>query len=155
MHTEPRAARLFLLASRSPRPGDRCRYPAKHETKKPVRFKLSHLFYLVAISAVVVAFCVNRWTIRYPIENIDSTRRVNQHPQWKFEQSIGDHEGPFRSTGSNYCYGNVECTFTYSNNGSIKKLVIPPNTYGGQDFIVHFFENRKKNHLLQIYKRAE
>ena len=28
MHTEPRAARLFLLASRSPRPGDRCRYHA-------------------------------------------------------------------------------------------------------------------------------
>ena len=28
MHTEPRAARVFLLASRSPRPGDRCRYPA-------------------------------------------------------------------------------------------------------------------------------
>ena len=27
MHTEPRAARLFLLASLSPRPGDRCRYP--------------------------------------------------------------------------------------------------------------------------------
>ena len=27
MHTEPRAARLFLLASRSPRPGDRWRYP--------------------------------------------------------------------------------------------------------------------------------
>ena len=29
MHTEPRAARLFLLASRSPRPGDRCRYHAQ------------------------------------------------------------------------------------------------------------------------------
>ena len=29
MHTEPRAARLSLLASRSPRPGDRCRYHAQ------------------------------------------------------------------------------------------------------------------------------
>ena len=29
MHTEPRAARLFLLACLSPRPGDRGRYPAK------------------------------------------------------------------------------------------------------------------------------
>ena len=29
MHTEPRAARLSLLASRSPRPGDRCRYPPR------------------------------------------------------------------------------------------------------------------------------
>ena len=28
MHTEPRVAWLFLLASRSPRPGERCRYPA-------------------------------------------------------------------------------------------------------------------------------
>ena len=28
LHTEPRAARLFLLASPSPRPGERCRYPA-------------------------------------------------------------------------------------------------------------------------------
>ena len=26
LHTEPRAARVFLLASRSPRPGERCRY---------------------------------------------------------------------------------------------------------------------------------
>ena len=26
MHTEPRVARLFLLARLSPRPGDRCRY---------------------------------------------------------------------------------------------------------------------------------
>ena len=29
LHTEPRAARLFLLASLSPRPGERCRYPAQ------------------------------------------------------------------------------------------------------------------------------
>ena len=29
LHTEPRAARVFLLASRSPRPGERCRYPAQ------------------------------------------------------------------------------------------------------------------------------
>ena len=29
MHTEPRAARVFQLASLSPRPGERCRYPAK------------------------------------------------------------------------------------------------------------------------------
>lgn len=28
MHKEPRATRVFLLASRSPRLGDRCRYPA-------------------------------------------------------------------------------------------------------------------------------
>ena len=28
LHTEPRAARGFLLASRSPRPGERCRYTA-------------------------------------------------------------------------------------------------------------------------------
>ena len=32
MHTEPRAARLFLLASRSPRPGDRCRYLAQDDS---------------------------------------------------------------------------------------------------------------------------
>ena len=32
LHTEPRAARLFLLGSRSPRPGERCRYPAKTQT---------------------------------------------------------------------------------------------------------------------------
>ena len=30
LHTEPRAARLFLLASLSPRPGERCRYHACH-----------------------------------------------------------------------------------------------------------------------------
>ena len=29
LHTEPRAARLFLLARYSPRPGERCRYSAK------------------------------------------------------------------------------------------------------------------------------
>ena len=29
LHTEPRAARLFLLARLSPRPGERCRYPAR------------------------------------------------------------------------------------------------------------------------------
>ena len=29
MHTEPRVARLFLLASRSPRPGERGRYPTQ------------------------------------------------------------------------------------------------------------------------------
>ena len=29
LHTEPRAARLFLLVRFSPRPGERCRYPAK------------------------------------------------------------------------------------------------------------------------------
>ena len=28
LHTEPRAARVFLLACLSPRPGERCRYPA-------------------------------------------------------------------------------------------------------------------------------
>ena len=28
LHTEPRAARVYLLASRSPRPGERCRYQA-------------------------------------------------------------------------------------------------------------------------------
>ena len=32
MHTEPRAARAFLLASQSPRPGDRCRYHAPLKT---------------------------------------------------------------------------------------------------------------------------
>ena len=31
MHTEPRAARVFLLACRSPRPGERCRYHAHGE----------------------------------------------------------------------------------------------------------------------------
>ena len=42
MHTEPRAARFFLLASRSPRPGDRCRYPAKGiETAMPERIELT------------------------------------------------------------------------------------------------------------------
>ena len=32
MHTEPRAARVFLLARLSPRPGDRCRYTASNRT---------------------------------------------------------------------------------------------------------------------------
>ena len=34
MHTEPRAARVFLLASLSPRPGDRCRYHARTNVSK-------------------------------------------------------------------------------------------------------------------------
>ena len=34
LHTEPRAARLFLLARCSPRPGERCRYPAQKPTWK-------------------------------------------------------------------------------------------------------------------------
>ena len=35
MHTEPRAARLFLLARLSPRPGDRCRYVPIQMTEPP------------------------------------------------------------------------------------------------------------------------
>ena len=35
LHTEPRAARLFLLARLSPRPGERCRYPAKTQMNTP------------------------------------------------------------------------------------------------------------------------
>ena len=31
LHTESRAARLFLLARLSPRPGERCRYPTQSE----------------------------------------------------------------------------------------------------------------------------
>ena len=37
LHTEPRAARLYLLACRSPRPGERCRYPTTLQVALPRR----------------------------------------------------------------------------------------------------------------------
>ena len=65
MHTEPRAARFFLLASRSPRPGDRCRYSV-HLTEKMMARKAdigcglsrvevcSLLFVLLVLMSIVV-----------------------------------------------------------------------------------------------------
>ena len=50
LHTEPRAARLFLLACLSPRPGERCRYPAKTMP----RISLKSIFILVAIAALLL-----------------------------------------------------------------------------------------------------
>ena len=49
MHTEPRAARLFLLARPSPRPGNRCRYPAM------ARFSIRQLFIVIALVALLLA----------------------------------------------------------------------------------------------------
>ena len=63
MHTEPRAARIFLLASRSPRPGDRCRYPAQPINKNPSNLnymspasKIGHIRGGVAIASFFFPF---------------------------------------------------------------------------------------------------
>ena len=61
MHTEPRAARLFLLARLSPRPGDRCRYTADtiESHLSVIELVLRMLFVpAVVLGVLVVVGCI-------------------------------------------------------------------------------------------------
>ena len=46
LHTEPRAARVFLLASLSPRPGERCRYPTQSDTELNMQIAKAAVLFL-------------------------------------------------------------------------------------------------------------
>jgi hypothetical protein len=58
LHTEPRAARFFLLASRSPRPGERCRYP------------IYTMKYLPSLACVAIVACLLLWHGYSPLLSI-------------------------------------------------------------------------------------
>ena len=70
LHTEPRAARHFLLASLSPRPGERCRYHAYYMP----RFSLKTMLLLFAVTAlflVPLSFLVRHTATWGPAEQTE------------------------------------------------------------------------------------
>ena len=55
LHTEPRAARLFLLACLSPRPGERCRYAACFDRENSLQFSIKSLLLLMSAAALLLS----------------------------------------------------------------------------------------------------
>ena len=84
LHTEPRAARFFLLASLSPRPGDRCRYPTKMKTT----FK--HSVPYLAVAVLIVALTL--WWYR-PVPPVSATMAENVPVVLRVSTSITKGDG--------------------------------------------------------------
>ena len=115
-----------------------------------MRFSVIQLFALVAISAVLICLAVDRWTVKYPWDDVADAMRVNNHPDWSFVEHIGSEEGPFRWVGANGLYSDHETVLTYSIDGESIRLVIPKNTYGNGDWKIERFENKNHDSLILI-----
>lgn len=113
------------------------------------QFKIWHLLVLTAIVAVSVYFAVPQET--FPFETVGYGSRAN----WRFEETLGDAEGPFKSVGVFSLNPNVSPrrAIRYQTDSGVEKFIVPAYL-DGFELLVESYENPKRNSLVLLYKRV-